>query len=131
MNKKQKAVLLLTAIILAAMILYPPYIFKSGNHEFSVGYKWVLIAHMKYASEDMSLPRGFKLKPETLPENPYMQKKGSKTTQPNVLSNYAKRSLIDITTLLVQYLFTITIGGLLFFLFKDEKGITESKSNDA
>ncbi|MFI5218954.1 MAG: hypothetical protein ACHQNT_05640 [Bacteroidia bacterium] len=41
MNKSQKIVLIITAIILVIMLLFPPFIIEINNSKFNLGYNFI------------------------------------------------------------------------------------------
>ena len=79
MNEKQKYTLIAVAVIIAGMLLYPPFhrLYSSGRTS-GLGYDWLFDARWSNAT-------------------------------------------VDIATLLIQWLGVLIVGGIVFFILKDDE----------
>ena len=78
MNEKQKNALIAVAVIIASMLLYPPFHrISSSGRSVGLGYHW--------------------------------------------LFEVGREATVDIATLLVQWVGVLIVGGIVFFILKDDE----------
>jgi hypothetical protein len=93
MNYFQRTVLVITLAILILIIIYPPFVQYRGEGIMkNSGYSFIL-------------------------SPPLIKHGGSEFRLPTTYS----AAMVNTTLLLVEYLFVITVGSILFFLFKTNK----------
>jgi hypothetical protein len=135
MNIRQKSVLILVALVLALMLLFPPFHFKGGfGATRNLGYSFILSPPelTKGRATGGSSALDFALKLKMLRQGSKQKSSGKGFDAPSIVDESIIEKLkslqkggkkqseasVNVSLLLIQYLITVTIGGILYFVFK-------------